>query len=1055
MHSELVTVLREWCEGESLEEDHVLLALVPKGSEVAQIEETLETVKALGRVRVRGRRCNRKLDRVTALCECREKIDPTKVPSEVKHPTTDISWPIIIASKSSTSEGDAPNPLKVLLDASASNSSAESIILAVGEVLSKIGKPSGENSSYRRLRVFSGTLPTPAGEEALEHWLEQASLMVEESDCSDKEKRRRIMESLRGPALVVVKAIRVAEADVTPSKCLDAIESAFGTAESGEDLYFEFRLMQQEKGEKLSDFLRRLEQSLTKVVSRGGIPASRIDTARVEQLLRGAIHSDLMLVQLKLRERKQSPPKFLELLAEIRAEEEYAAARVKLSMSVHKVHANKDVDSRQTEIQSLKADIKELKSLFTSMNTNSFEEVDDAKGPGSVVQGPVAENCENAEVAALKKQVQRLQKKMSSKVTKVFDAPASALRVEPSRSAQNSRKPNQPREPDGSICYRCGENGHFATKCPNAENQSKVIQKLIQSFKRAKEGQTPSQENKSPDTVCSVKKSEVTPVGGRNFPKGLIGPPSVVHLRVNDQQCDAVLDSGSQVTIIFEEWYKRHLSDVPIHPVSGLAIWGLSETSYPYLGYVVVEVEFSESVTGSKESLSVLALICPGPRTPDQIPVILGTNASLFKRLAKICKETAGVDIAQTLGIKVAKPVQIKGPVASEGEEDIGCVKWMGPGPLTLPAGSDRRAVCQVTLKERLDKEVLMVDASPTAPLPAGMLLQPMIVPSSEVDVNHFPVLVRNESARDTVLPVRTVMGNLCPADPVILPALPHETKSTSEETPTKFDPCLIDFGDSPIPEQWKSRLRKKLSERSSVFSLHEWDVGLAKGVEHNIRLSDARPFRERSRRLAPADIEDVRRHLQDLLKSGLIKESRSPYASPIVVARKKNGSVRMCIDYRTLNSRTVPDQYTTPRIDDALDCLTGSRWFSVLDLRSGYYQIAMTETDKEKTAFICPLGFYQFERMPQGITGAPATFQRLMERAVGDMNLLQVLVYLDDLIVFGKTLEEHEERLLKVLDRLEEVGLKLSFDKCQFCQPKVKYVGHIISADGVATDPG
>ena len=149
-----------------------------------------------------------------------------------------------------------------------------------------------------------------------------------------------------------------------------------------------------------------------------------------------------------------------------------------------------------------------------------------------------------------------------------------------------------------------------------------------------------------------------------------------------------------------------------------------------------------------------------------------------------------------------------------------------------------------------------------------------------------------------------------------------------------------------------------------------------------------------------------------------------------------------------------MPDQYTTPRIDDVLDCLTGSRCFSVLDLRSSYYQITMAEADKENTAFICPLGFYQFDRMPQGITGAPATFQRLMEKAVGDMNLLQVLVYLDDLIVFGKSLEEHEERLLKVLDRLEEVGLKLSLDKCQFCQPKVKYLGHIISADGIATDP-
>ncbi len=161
-----------------------------------------------------------------------------------------------------------------------------------------------------------------------------------------------------------------------------------------------------------------------------------------------------------------------------------------------------------------------------------------------------------------------------------------------------------------------------------------------------------------------------------------------------------------------------------------------------------------------------------------------------------------------------------------------------------------------------------------------------------------------------------------------------------------------------------------------------------------------------------------------------------------------------MCIDYRTLNSRTIPDQYVTPRIDDVLDCLTGSRWFSVLDLRSGYYQIAMSAEDREKTAFICPLGFYQFHRMPQGITGDPATFQRLMERVVGDMHFLQVIIDLDDIIVFGRTLEEHEERLINVLDRLEEWGLKISIDKCQFCQPQVKYIGHIVSAAGIAPDP-
>lgn len=322
-----------------------------------------------------------------------------------------------------------------------------------------------------------------------------------------------------------------------------------------------------------------------------------------------------------------------------------------------------------------------------------------------------------------------------------------------------------------------------------------------------------------------------------------------------------------------------------------------------------------------------------------------------------------------------------------------------------------------------------------------------MVIPGATVDVNHFTVLVHNESLRDTVIPVGTVIGQLCQVDPVVLsPKIDAE----SVTPPTQLNPELIQFGDSPIPQQWKDRLCKKLCERASVFSLHEWDVGLVKDIDHHICLTDPRPFGESSRRLAPADIDDVCKHLQELRQAGIIKEKWSQYASPIVIIRKKTGRIRMCIDYRTLNRRTTPDQYTTPRIDDALDCLSGSKWFSVLDLRSGYYQIAIADVDKEKTAFICPLGFYQFERMPQGITGAPAMFQR--QKAVGDMNLLQVLVYLDSLIVFGHSLEKHEEHLLGVLDRLEEVGLKVSLDKCQFCQSRVKYVGHIVSNDGVAT---
>lgn len=151
-----------------------------------------------------------------------------------------------------------------------------------------------------------------------------------------------------------------------------------------------------------------------------------------------------------------------------------------------------------------------------------------------------------------------------------------------------------------------------------------------------------------------------------------------------------------------------------------------------------------------------------------------------------------------------------------------------------------------------------------------------------------------------------------------------------------------------------------------------------------------------------------MRKHLQELLSSGIIRESESPFSSTIVVVRKKNGDVRLCIDYRKLNLQTIKDAYALPNLEETFAALNSSKWFTVLDLKSGYYQIEVEEADKPKTAFVCPLGFWEFNRMPQGVTNAPSTFQRLMEMYMGDINLKEVLVFLDNLIVFSKTLDEH-----------------------------------------------
>ena len=201
--------------------------------------------------------------------------------------------------------------------------------------------------------------------------------------------------------------------------------------------------------------------------------------------------------------------------------------------------------------------------------------------------------------------------------------------------------------------------------------------------------------------------------------------------------------------------------------------------------------------------------------------------------------------------------------------------------------------------------------------------------------------------------------------------------------------------------------------------------------------------------------MEEVREHLKEMLEIGAIRESTSPFSSNVVIVRKKDGTIRFCIDYRKLNQRTVKDAYPIPRKDDTLHSLAGSKYFSTLDLKSGYWQVELKEEDKPKTAFqVGSLGFFECNRMPFGLCNAPATFQRLMEICMGELNLRDCLIYLDDIIIFSSTFEEHLKRLQAAFKNLERHNLKLKPSKCEFFKECVTYLGHVVSADGIQTDP-
>ena len=199
---------------------------------------------------------------------------------------------------------------------------------------------------------------------------------------------------------------------------------------------------------------------------------------------------------------------------------------------------------------------------------------------------------------------------------------------------------------------------------------------------------------------------------------------------------------------------------------------------------------------------------------------------------------------------------------------------------------------------------------------------------------------------------------------------------------------------------------------------------------------------------------EEVKAHIQEMLDVGAIRPSNSPWASAVVLVWKKDGKLQFSIDLQKLNSRTIKDAYSLPRIDETLDCLNGVEWFSSLDLKSEYLQVEMEEDSKALTAFtVGPLGFYEYEYMPFGLTDAPATFQWLMQSCLGKLHSHYCIIYLDDVIVFSRTPEEHVFRLRAVLEKLKQGGLKLKASKCEFLRQVLTYLGHVVSKDGIQTD--
>jgi len=531
----------------------------------------------------------------------------------------------------------------------------------------------------------------------------------------------------------------------------------------------------------------------------------------------------------------------------------------------------------------------------------------------------------------------------------------------------------------------------------------------------------------------------------------LVGETNEVQVKIDGISTTALCDTGSCISTCSEKFFKDNFPEKQLLPLDNiLNIECADGSKLPYSGYITADLQ-SSGIQDSK-SVPCLFLVVPDTDYNKSTPFLLGTN--ILNELMDCCKEQHGEQFLQKANLHTPwyiafRCITIREKELRRNKDRIAKVRNAECHSIRIGPNQSRTIRCCTDKEIDHQPTSAIITETTDSALPDFIDITPTVIHYEKSSKSEVLVNVTNLTTNTVNIAPKAIIAEL---QPVKIDESVYENVELKSD---KYDKILeeIEIGDSMTEEQVR-QLKEVLGTYKDIFSTGDTDIGQCNLFKHRIELNNPTPFKERHRRIPPGMVEEVRAHLEQLLTGGIIRKSKSPFASNIVLVRKKSGKLRMCVDYRLLNNRTIKDAYALPRVEEIFDCLHG-KYFSTIDMKSGYHQVELEEEHKERTAFtVGPLGFFEFNKMPFGLCNSPATYQRLMEECLGDYNMKICVIYLDDLIIFSDTFEEHLERLHLILQRLRECGIKLSSEKCFFLKKKVKFLGHVISENGIETDP-